>query len=109
MGNVQTLSIGSQIYPSESYVQDVDNLFYNRRFVKLTLSKINKFDFSLGDTRFMKTACVECKDGLSVVKLFVLNEDFKQFDLYINLVKQIRKKLKDASNCLPFTQRFVSQ
>jgi hypothetical protein len=55
----------------------------------------------------MKTGCVESRDGLSVVKLFVLNEDPKQFDLYVNLVKQIRKRLKEASNCLAFTQRFV--
>jgi hypothetical protein len=64
--------------------------------------------FSLGDTRFMKTACVDSKDGLSVIKLFVLNDDFKQFDLYVNLVKQTRKRLKDSSNLLAYTQRFVS-
>jgi hypothetical protein len=56
----------------------------------------------------MKTACVESKDGLSVVKLFVLNENFDLLEPYINQVHHIRKKLKEAQNCLAFTRTFVS-
>ncbi|KAI6184097.1 Non-specific serine/threonine protein kinase [Aphelenchoides bicaudatus] len=93
MGNVQG-SFGSQIHPTVSYVQDVESLRYNR---------------SLGETRFMKTACVESKDGISVVKLFVLNENFELLEPYINQVNHIRKKLKDAQNCLAFTRTFSTE
>jgi hypothetical protein len=43
MGNVQSSSIGSQIHPTVSYVQDVESLRFNRRFEFLLDLNIPEF------------------------------------------------------------------
>ena len=52
-------------------------------------TKMNKFCFcfSLGSTRFFKVARAKCKEGLSVVKVFVIHDPSLPLQTYKDRLK----------------------
>ncbi|XP_076451806.1 phosphoinositide 3-kinase regulatory subunit 4-like [Babylonia areolata] len=87
MGNQLTGVAPSQIYPVEHYL--ADNTEY-------------EYESSLGSTRFFKVARAKCKEGLAVVKVFVIHDPSLPLERHRQRLEEIAVRLKTASNCLPF-------
>ncbi|KAI0213060.1 Phosphoinositide 3-kinase regulatory subunit 4 [Lamellibrachia satsuma] len=93
MGNQLTGIAPSQILPVDHYLTDVADY---------------EFDISLGSTRFFKVARAKCKEGLSVVKVFVIHDPSLPLQTYKDRLKEITGRLHNASNCLPFQRATIS-
>ncbi|KAL8601719.1 hypothetical protein ACOMHN_033895 [Nucella lapillus] len=87
MGNQLTGVAPSQILPVEHYLSD--NTEY-------------EYESSLGSTRFFKVARAKCKEGLAVVKVFVIHDPSLPLERHRQRLEEIAVRLKTASNCLPF-------
>ncbi|KAK7093762.1 phosphoinositide 3-kinase regulatory subunit 4-like [Littorina saxatilis] len=87
MGNQLTGVAPSQILPVEHYL--ADNVEY-------------EYESSLGSTRFFKVARAKCKEGLAVVKVFVIHDPSLPLERHRQRLEEIAVRLKTASNCLPF-------
>lgn len=87
MGNLLTGVAPSQILPVEHYL--ADNTEY-------------EYESSLGSTRFFKVARAKCKEGLAVVKVFVIHDPSLPLERHRQRLEEIAVRLKTASNCLPF-------
>ena len=64
--------------------------------------------YSLGSTRFFKVAKATSKEGLVVVKVFVLHDLSLLLQPYQQRIEDIKLKLASAFNCLPFRKAIVS-
>ncbi|XP_033097119.1 phosphoinositide 3-kinase regulatory subunit 4-like [Anneissia japonica] len=93
MGNQLTGVAPSQILPVEHYLTDVSDY---------------TFDISLGSTRFFKVARARYKEGLTVVKVFVIHDPSLRLRPYKEYVEGISQQLQDASNCLPYERTTLS-
>ncbi|KAJ8021698.1 Phosphoinositide 3-kinase regulatory subunit 4 [Holothuria leucospilota] len=93
MGNQLTGIAPSQILPVEHYLTDVSDY---------------EFDSSLGSTRFFKVAKAKFKEGHAVVKVFVIHDPSLPLKLYKKQLEEIKEKLSQASNCLPFMRSTLS-
>ncbi|KAH9515561.1 phosphoinositide-3-kinase, regulatory subunit 4 [Bulinus truncatus] len=89
MGNQLTAEAPAIIYPVEHYLTDIPHY---------------EFDCSLGSTRFFKVARARCKEGLVVVRIFVIQSSSVPLPLkeYQDRLDVIYKSLKNLPNCLPF-------
>lgn len=87
MGNQLTAIAPSQILPAEQYLNDIPNIEYIK---------------NLGSTRFFKVVKAKTKEGLVVVKIFVLHDPTLQLKSYENQIEEIKNKLDWALNCKPF-------
>ncbi|CAL1546383.1 unnamed protein product [Lymnaea stagnalis] len=89
MGNQLTGEAPVVIYPVEHYLAEIP--YY-------------EFDCSLGSTRFFKVARAKCKEGLVVVRIFVIQSSSVPLVLkeYQDRLDVIYKALKSLPNCLPF-------
>ncbi|ELT97398.1 hypothetical protein CAPTEDRAFT_159025 [Capitella teleta] len=93
MGNQLTGIAASQILPVEHYLTDAADLEY---------------ESSLGSTRFFKVARARSKEGLVVIKVFVIHDPSLPLNHYKDHLDQILVQLLGASNCLPFQKATVS-
>ncbi|KAL5015431.1 hypothetical protein ScPMuIL_009701 [Solemya velum] len=87
MGNQLTGIAPSQILPVEQYLTDVPDYEY---------------DSSLGSTRFLKVARAVTKEGLAVVKVFVIHDPSLPLSSHRIRLEEIHNRLKETSNCLAF-------
>ncbi|KAK0061121.1 phosphoinositide 3-kinase regulatory subunit 4 [Biomphalaria pfeifferi] len=89
MGNQLTGEAPAIIYPVEHYLTDIPHY---------------EFDCSLGSTRFFKVVRARCKEGLVVVRIFVIQGSSVPLPLkeYQDRLDVIYKSLKNLPNCLPF-------
>ncbi|PVD36888.1 hypothetical protein C0Q70_03878 [Pomacea canaliculata] len=87
MGNQLTGVAPSQILPVEHYL--ADNTEY-------------EYESSLGSTRFFKAARVKCKEGLAVVKVFVIHDPSLPLETHKKRLDDLAVRLKTTPNCLPF-------
>ncbi|XP_041377701.1 phosphoinositide 3-kinase regulatory subunit 4-like [Gigantopelta aegis] len=87
MGNQLTGIAPSQIQSVEQYLLDVPDY---------------TFETSLGSTRFFKVARARNKEGLSVVKVFVIHDPSLPLLTHKTKLDEISQRLKGTSNCLPF-------
>ncbi|CAG5136560.1 unnamed protein product [Candidula unifasciata] len=89
MGNQLTGEAPVAIYPVEHYFTDIPNY---------------TFDCSLGSTRFFKVARARYKEGLVVVRIFVIQDPTVPLPLkeHQDRLDVIFKSLKNLPNCLPF-------
>ncbi|XP_052760753.1 phosphoinositide 3-kinase regulatory subunit 4-like [Mya arenaria] len=93
MGNQLTGIAPSQILPVEHYLTDTPEA---------------EFDISLGSTRFFKVARAKTKEGLTVVKVFVIHDPSLPLSSYKTRLEEICATLQGTSNCIPF-QKAVQQ
>ncbi|XP_072174440.1 phosphoinositide 3-kinase regulatory subunit 4-like [Diadema setosum] len=93
MGNQLTGVAPSQILPVEHYLTDVSDY---------------EFDHSLGSTRFFKVARAKFKEGLAVVKVFVIHDPSLPLRSYKDQLEAIKTRLAKGSNCLPFLRSTLS-
>ncbi|XP_045455621.1 phosphoinositide 3-kinase regulatory subunit 4 [Melitaea cinxia] len=91
MGNQLVGLAPSQIFPVEHYLDD---------HAELT------FDQSLGSTRFFKVARARTKEGLVVVKVFVIHDPSLPLAVHKERTLKIKEQLASAFNCLPY-QRVI--
>ncbi|ESN93225.1 hypothetical protein HELRODRAFT_187533 [Helobdella robusta] len=93
MGNQLTTTVPSQIWPVEQYLNDLSD-----------------FDFveNLGSTRFFKVAKSRSKEGLVVIKVFVLPDPAILLESYKEQVWNIQSCLSLSFNCLPYQRIFQS-
>ncbi|KAK2148717.1 hypothetical protein LSH36_486g02011 [Paralvinella palmiformis] len=94
MGNQLTGIAPSQILPVEHYLTDIPDSY--------------QFDTSLGSTRFFKVARARCREGLAVVKVFVIHDPSLPLSKYKDDLEEIKGRLQGASNCLPFEKSLLS-
>ncbi|XP_012944552.1 phosphoinositide 3-kinase regulatory subunit 4 [Aplysia californica] len=89
MGNQLTGEAPVVIYPVEHYLTDL--AYY-------------EYDCSLGSTRFFKVARAKCREGLVVVRIFVIQDPTMPLPLKEHQEKldAIYKSLNGLPNCLPF-------
>ncbi|XP_069112623.1 phosphoinositide 3-kinase regulatory subunit 4-like isoform X1 [Argopecten irradians] len=87
MGNQLTGIAPSQIQPVEQYLNDIADY---------------DFETSLGSTRFFKVARTKTKEGLAVVKVFVIHDPSLPLAEHRTRLEDIRLRLHGTSNCLPF-------
>lgn len=87
MGNQLTGVAPSQILPVEQYLTDIPSL---------------AFEANLGSTRFFKVAKARNKEGLVVVKVFVIHDPSLPLRHYKDQLDNILNELQGANNCLPF-------
>lgn len=87
MGNQLTGVAPSQILPVEHYL--ADNIEY-------------EYESSLGSTRFFKVARAKCKEGLAVVKVFVIHDPSLPLEVHRKRLEELAVRLKMTPNCLPF-------
>ncbi|CAH1773990.1 unnamed protein product [Owenia fusiformis] len=93
MGNQLTGIAPSQIQPTDFYLTDVVDY---------------EFDTSLGSTRFFKVARARYKEGLAVVKVFVIHDPSLPLKSHREKLEELRARLEKASNCLPFQRVTLS-
>eukprot|EP00057_Strongylocentrotus_purpuratus_P020172 XP_011674646.1 PREDICTED: phosphoinositide 3-kinase regulatory subunit 4 [Strongylocentrotus purpuratus] len=93
MGNQLTGVAPSQILPVEHYLTDVSDY---------------EFDHSLGSTRFFKVARAKYKEGLAVVKVFVIHDPSLPLRSFKEKIEDIKTRLSNGSNCLPFLRSTLS-
>lgn len=93
MGNQLTGVAPSQILPVEHYLTDVSDY---------------EFDHSLGSTRFFKVARAKYKEGLAVVKVFVIHDPSLPLRTFKDKIEDIKTRLANGSNCLPFLRSTLS-
>lgn len=89
MGNQLTGKAPAVIYPVEHYLNDIPSY---------------DFDCGLGSTRFFKVGRARCKEGLVVVRVFVIHDPSIPLPLKENQdrLDVIYKSLRNLPNCLPF-------
>ncbi|RUS85454.1 hypothetical protein EGW08_006787 [Elysia chlorotica] len=89
MGNQLTGKAPAVIYPVEHYLNDIPSY---------------DFDCGLGSTRFFKVGRARGKEGLVVVRVFVIHDPSIPLPLKENQdrLDAIFKSLKNLPNCLPF-------
>ncbi|GFN76933.1 phosphoinositide 3-kinase regulatory subunit 4 [Plakobranchus ocellatus] len=89
MGNQLTGEAPAVIYPVEHYLNDIPSY---------------DFDCGLGSTRFFKVGRARCKEGLVVVRVFVIHDPSIPLPLkeHQDRLDVIYKSLKNLPNCLPF-------
>ncbi|XP_070561673.1 phosphoinositide 3-kinase regulatory subunit 4-like isoform X2 [Ptychodera flava] len=93
MGNQLAGIAPSQILSVDNYLTDVTDYEY---------------DCSLGSTRFFKVARAKYKEGLSVVKVFAIQDPSLPIKPHKDKVEDIKVKLSNASNCLPYQRSTLS-
>ncbi|XP_063965336.1 phosphoinositide 3-kinase regulatory subunit 4-like [Lytechinus pictus] len=93
MGNQLTGVAPSQILPVEHYLTDVSDY---------------EFDHSLGSTRFFKVARAKYREGLAVVKVFVIHDPSLPLKSFKEKIEEIKSRLANGSNCLPFLRSTLS-
>ena len=93
MGNQLVGIAPSQIYPVEHYLTARDEL---------------QFESSMGSTRFLKVARAKSEEGLVVVKVFVKHDLSLPLTQHEDKVRDIKKSLQNAVNCLPFQKIIIS-
>ncbi|XP_077998060.1 phosphoinositide 3-kinase regulatory subunit 4-like [Glandiceps talaboti] len=93
MGNQLAGIAPSQILSVDNYLTDVTDYEY---------------DSSLGSTRFFKVARAKFKEGLSVVKVFAIQDPSLPIKPHKDKVDDIKARLSNASNCLPFQRSTLS-
>lgn len=93
MGNQLTGIAPAQILPVEHYLTDVPSIV---------------FDGNLGSTRFFKVAKARYKEGVVVVKVFVIHDPSLPLKTYKELLDNIKSELQGANNCLPFERAIQS-
>ncbi|KAJ8321097.1 hypothetical protein KUTeg_002684 [Tegillarca granosa] len=91
MGNQLTGIAPSQIQPVEQYLNDIPDY---------------EFDCNLGSTRFFKVARAKFKEGLTVVKVFVIHDPSLPLSALRSQLEDIALRIQGTTNCLPF-QRAV--
>ncbi|KAK3857919.1 hypothetical protein Pcinc_035857 [Petrolisthes cinctipes] len=87
MGNQLAGIAPSQIFPVETYLFELPDIQY---------------ESSLGSTRFLKVAKCKSREGLVVVKVFVIHNGSLQLSFYKKRVEDVTNKLVTAANCLQF-------
>lgn len=95
MGNQLTGIAPSQILPVEQYLTDIANEY--------------EYECSLGSTRFFKVARAKTKEGLVVVKVFVIHDPSLPLKSHRTFLEDIRNRLHGTSNCLPFQKAVQSE
>lgn len=65
--------------------------------------------FSLGSTRFFKVARADSQEGLVVVKVFVIHDPSLPLVTYRDQLEEIRKRLSNAVNCIPFQKIILTE
>ncbi|XP_076085974.1 phosphoinositide 3-kinase regulatory subunit 4-like isoform X1 [Mytilus galloprovincialis] len=95
MGNQLTGIAPSQILPVEQYLTDVSSEY--------------EFECSLGSTRFFKVARAKTKEGLVVVKVFVIHDPSLPLKDHRIFMEDIHTRLHGTSNCLPFQKAVQSE
>lgn len=95
MGNQLTGIAPSQILPVEQYLTDVSSEY--------------EYECSLGSTRFFKVARAKTKEGLAVVKVFVIHDPSLPLKSHRTFLEEIHTKLNGTSNCLPFQKAVQSE
>ncbi|XP_078336739.1 phosphoinositide 3-kinase regulatory subunit 4-like isoform X1 [Crassostrea virginica] len=94
MGNQLTGIAPSQIQPVDQYLTDIPDYQYEN---------------SLGSTRFFKVARARTKEGLAVVKVFVIHDPSLPLSSHRNKLEDIHIRLQGCtSNCLPFQKAIHS-
>ncbi|XP_061162546.1 phosphoinositide 3-kinase regulatory subunit 4-like [Saccostrea echinata] len=94
MGNQLTGIAPSQIQPVDQYLTDIQDYQYEN---------------SLGSTRFFKVARARTKEGLAVVKVFVIHDPSLPLTSHRNKLEDIHIRLQGStSNCLPFQKAIHS-
>ncbi|XP_048750935.2 phosphoinositide 3-kinase regulatory subunit 4-like isoform X2 [Ostrea edulis] len=94
MGNQLTGIAPSQIQPVDQYLTDIQDYQYEN---------------SLGSTRFFKVARARTKEGLAVVKVFVIHDPSLPLASHRNKLEDIHIRLQGStSNCLPFQRAIQS-
>lgn len=94
MGNQLTGIAPSQIQPVDQYLTDIPDYQYEN---------------SLGSTRFFKVARARTKEGLAVVKVFVIHDPSLPLTSHRNKLEDIHIRLQGStSNCLPFQKAIHS-
>lgn len=63
--------------------------------------------FSLGSTRFFKVARARTKEGLVVVKVFVIHDPSLPLAVHKERTLKIKEQLASAFNCLPYQRVIV--
>ncbi|XP_067658475.1 phosphoinositide 3-kinase regulatory subunit 4-like [Haliotis asinina] len=94
MGNQLTGIAPSQILPVEQYLSDVPDY---------------EFETNQGSTRFFKVARARCKEGLAIVKVFVIHDPSLPLSTHRDKLEEISQRLKGTSNCLPFQKAIQSE
>ena len=87
MGNQLTAIAPFQVLPAEQYLNDIPHIEYIK---------------NLGSTRFFKVVKARAKEGLLVVKIFVLHDPTLQLKQYEDQIEEVKTQLDGALNCKPF-------
>ncbi|KAK2713038.1 hypothetical protein QYM36_011666, partial [Artemia franciscana] len=93
MGNQLSATVPSQILPVDHYIEEIENVVYEK---------------SLGSTRFFKVARAKAQEGDIVIKVFVVNDPSLPLNEHQSNLEVLLSVLTPQWGCLPFQKAMLT-